>query len=191
MVCSQLGTRGGSVPDPTIADIGRPSDTYNIETFQWRQPQTGNNGGTPKNPGSATMGFVGQSLERMSSPLLVINTCGPDAVFRELIMGNVFLCHVTVAGVQCCLRMIMCLAGENIPFPGIVCAASSRAFWPLPGYIHGTFHIRVLLFQAPSEEHNDTAQHLVNATPLNFEPFKHPFLLFLKFQLCPLPGAVI
>jgi len=83
--------------------------------------------------------------------------------------------------------MIMCLAGENIPFPGIVCAASSRAFWPLPGYIHGTFHIRVLLFQAPSEEHNDTAQHLVNATPLNFEPFKHPF--FIVSEVSALPAA--
>ena len=43
----------------------------------------------------------------------------------------------------------MCLVGENA----------------------GTFHLRILLFQAPSEEHSDTAQHLVNATPLKFEPF--------------------
>jgi hypothetical protein len=83
--------------------------------------------------------------------------------------------------------MIMCLAGENIPFPGIVCAASSRAFWQLPGYIHGTFHIRVLLFQTPNEEHSDTAQHLVNATPLNFEPFNH--LFFIVSEISNLPAA--
>jgi hypothetical protein len=28
-----------------------------------------------------------------------------------------------------------------------------------------------LLFQTPSEERSDIAQHLVNAVPFNFEPF--------------------
>ena len=58
------------------------------------------------------------------------------------------------------------MARDSIPLPGIVRAASSRAFWPLPG-----FHLRILLFQTPSEERSDIAQHLVNAVPFNFEPF--------------------
>ena len=99
---------------------------------------------------------------------------------------HVFICHVTVAGVQCCLELDRVLSWRKHSFTGGCLRSVLEGILATAWIHHGTFHLRILLFQTPSEEHSDTAHHLVNATPLNFEPFNQHCIVA---EISNLPAA--